>query len=175
MKKIKTIDIATCGVITAIMFSLGVITVTLSNFGGENVFQISDIFYLVFLNLLNPFLIIFSAILSGVLTDVYAGGVVYIPVTILVKLLIGITFTVLKKILPIYITIFISYLWVFVYVLFTYILFDKSFLILEAIIDSIQYSVNTFFACIVYFSTKRFYSTSKVFKNNEKPTKILAN
>ncbi|WP_339020842.1 hypothetical protein [Spiroplasma endosymbiont of Atherix ibis] len=167
MKKITTKNIAICGLIISFMFGIGALSSFISNISGKNIFQISDTIYLSLLNFLNPFLLIISASISGVLIDLYAGGFIYMPITIVVKVLIGITFLLLKKIIPLYLNIIISYIWVFIYVLYAFLVFDSSIAIVEVITDSIQYTFTIVFAIIFYLSFNKVNLKQKIIAKND--------
>ncbi|AUB32149.1 hypothetical protein [Spiroplasma floricola] len=167
MKRVSTKSIAICGLITSLMFGIGALSTFISNISGKNIFQISDTIYLSLLNFLNPFLLITSASISGILIDLYAGGFIYMPITVIVKILIGITFILLKKFIPLYLNIFISYIWIFIYVLYAYLIFDSSVAIVEVITDSIQYSFTVVFASIFCFSFNKVKLKQKIIDKNE--------
>ncbi|AKX33994.1 hypothetical protein SLITO_v1c03400 [Spiroplasma litorale] len=163
MKKwVTTKNIATCGVLTAIMFVMGAIVSTIASMTGKSIIQFSDIIYLILFGKVNLFTLILSAVIAGSMIDLYSGGAIFIPITILVKILIGLTYKLLNKKLNIHLIYIISYLWVFIYNLYSYILWDTSVLIVELIVNSIQYSVTVGGACLIILT-----SSLNIFNKNE--------
>ncbi|WP_338983975.1 hypothetical protein [Spiroplasma endosymbiont of Othius punctulatus] len=144
-----TRNIAYTGLLTAVMYIIGLITIFIGTATGSSIIQFSDvILFSLFGSLINPVLIV-SSILSSIFLDMTSGMFIYIPITILIKALIFTTLLLVYKLTKVrYIAIIVAYLWVFLYVLYAYLLFDQSYAIRELIIDSIQYSVTVIFACI---------------------------
>ncbi|QGS51886.1 hypothetical protein [Spiroplasma tabanidicola] len=165
MKKLfTTYNISVCGVLAGVMLVLASFSYFLGDLIGKSVFQISDIVYLsMFVTNINPIVLIFSAMVSGSLTDLMFGGLIYIPFTIFIKILIGVTMYFLNKKLKIYFSIIVSYSYVFLYVLYVYILYDQSTTIVEAITDSIQYSATVVLSLFIvsYKDFKKIYNNKK--------------
>ncbi|QEH61777.1 hypothetical protein SCHIN_v1c05800 [Spiroplasma chinense] len=156
MKKyFDTKKIAQCAMITALMYIIGLPTIFLGNYFGKSIFQISDIFYLSSMLFINPFVGIISAMLSGALIDLTFGMLFYIPFTVLIKILIGLTLYFLNKVISYYFVIFISYLWIFLYVIVALILFDRATAVAELFVDLTQYFVTTITSCIVVVVIKK--------------------
>ncbi|AGR42524.1 hypothetical protein [Spiroplasma diminutum] len=162
MKKINTKQVTLCAILTTLMFVMGIITNLISIGTGKSIFQISDVIFLALLNFLNPFTLVISAILAGIGIDLFAASAIYIPITIMVKVLITFTFIFLKRYINTYINIFLSYLWIFIYVLYVYILFDSSFAIIEATTDAIQYFANIFISIIILFTLRKINFKEKI-------------
>ncbi len=171
MKKINSRQITICGLLTSVMFIIGLVTNLISIGTGKSIFQVSDFLYIALLDFLNPFISILSAIMAGVLTDLFTGGIIYIPITIIVKFLIGVSFIVLKKFIWSYLNIFISYLWIFTYVLYAYFLFDSSLAIVELLTDTIQYFTNTLLALVLYLYFKKIGIEQKIIKSTSSKVK----
>ncbi|QHX35768.1 class II fructose-1 [Spiroplasma sp. TIUS-1] len=160
-----TRNIAYTGLLTALMYVIGLITIFIGTATGSSIIQFSDvILFSLFGILANPVLIV-SSIVSSILLDATSGMFIYIPITALIKILIIITLIItykLTKIKPL--SIVVAYLWVFLYVLFAYLLFDESYAIREAIIDTIQYGVTVIFASI--FISLYDFKKIKILKEN---------
>ncbi|AGR41638.1 ECF transporter S component family protein [Spiroplasma taiwanense] len=150
MKKISTKQIVLCGFLTTIMFIIGFIVITFSNITGKSILQFSDIIFLSLFKIINPLTLITSSVISGILIDLYSGGIIFIPITIIIKILIGVSFLFFRKIINQYFAVFICYLWILLYVAYVYLLFDLSAMYLELIIDSIQYIATTIFTFIFF-------------------------
>ncbi|AKU79573.1 hypothetical protein [Spiroplasma turonicum] len=170
MKKwITTKNITTCSLLSAVMFVMGAAISTIASMTGKSIIQFSDIIFLIMLGKTNLFTLILSAIIAGSMIDLYAGGAIFIPITILVKILIGLTYLLLRKKVNIHIIFIISYLWIFIYNLYTYILWDASTLIVESIVNLIQYSVTVVFSIAIVF-VSNFKLQNNILKNDYNDT-----
>ncbi|ASP28100.1 hypothetical protein SCORR_v1c03260 [Spiroplasma corruscae] len=169
MKKwICSKNIANCSLLVGVMFIMGAVITTLSSVTGKSIIQFSDIVYLILLGRINLFTLVLSALISGILIDLYAGGLIFIPISILVKILIGLTYYLLRKRVNIHLIFIISYSWVFIYNLYSYLLWDASVLIVESIVNAIQYSVTVVMSSIIVLSLElNMFNKNKKFHNNK--------
>ncbi|AOG60586.1 hypothetical protein SHELI_v1c06350 [Spiroplasma helicoides] len=151
MKNLFTIkNICIAGLLTALMFVIALFSSFISSLFGKSIFQVSDIVYLsIFVTTINPIINIIGAVLAGMLTDIYYGGFIYIPMTILVKILIGLIMIFLLKKIKIYYAIPVGYLPIFIYFFYSYFIYDISMAVVEAITDSIQYGVTVVFSIAI--------------------------
>ncbi|QBQ07647.1 class II fructose-1,6-bisphosphate aldolase [Spiroplasma gladiatoris] len=173
MKKIfNTKNITICATLASIMVVLSLFSYFLSNITGKSIFQISDIVYLsMFVTTINPLVLIFSSCIAGVLIDLYMGGFIFIPFTIIIKILIGVIVYFLNKKIKIFFSIPIAYLCIYLYVIYVLVLYDKSSAVVELITDSIQYLVTVSFSLLI-IGSKNWKEYSKYKKNNIKKTRI---
>lgn len=144
-----TRNIAYTGLLTALMYVIGLITIFIGTATGSSIIQFSDVILFSLFGIIASPVLVISSIFSSMMLDATSGMFIYMPITALIKILIFATLIITYKITKIKpLAIIIGYLWVFLYVLFSYLLFDESYAIREAIIDAIQYGVTVIFASV---------------------------
>ncbi|AHI52820.1 ECF transporter S component family protein [Spiroplasma culicicola] len=149
--KITIKDITLTGLLTALMVSVALPSYFLAGILNKSIFQLSDIIFFCLLSTISLKILSVSSLSATILIDLFFGGLIYIPFSIIIKVLIFLTVYIFKNYLKwkIVFIIPIAYLHVFWYVLVAYILFDSSVVMVEFITDIIQYSVTVFGAILI--------------------------
>ncbi len=158
-KKINTKNMVMIAFLTSLMVVLGMLSSYFTKQTGKGILQLSEVISLSLVNTVPFFILVFASVCSGILIDLASGGIIYIPITIVVKLLIFLIVFLLKKRITMYIVVYIAYLPVFIYVPYAWITYDGSRAIQSLINECIQYTGTTVFACVFLkvFKNKRIY------------------
>ncbi len=149
MYRLKSIKyIAATGVLTALIFTLGYCSTLITFFinGNKSIFQISDAFlFIASLIFAGPMCYIAGSI-GASLIDIANQAFIYIPATIVIHILMVLIIQLIFKFknnkYTYLFSFFIASCLTFLYVLYNYLVYNSySILIIEVIVDSIQFAV----------------------------------
>ncbi len=146
MYRLKSIKyLATTGLITAVLVVIAYISQFIQfNFGvGKWVIQLADGLFLGLITLIKGPMLLISGILYVTIIDLVTGGFIFIPISILIRILMFLITYFGARILSRYCAIFVSSLMLLLYVLYSYFLFGPNVAIVELIADEIQIAVAT--------------------------------
>lgn len=142
MYRLKSIKyLTTTALITALLVVLSYATQFIRINNTKGILQLADGFFLALIILIRgPMLLICGILYSGII-DLISGAFIFIPVTIIIRILMFCLTYFLTQKLSRYVAMLLSSLMLYLYVLYTYLCFGMSFAILELVNDSIQLAV----------------------------------
>nr|CAK98880.1 hypothetical transmembrane protein [Spiroplasma citri] len=146
MYRLKSLKyLATTGLITALLVAIAYISQFIwIHFGvGKGIIQLADGLFLALITLIKGPMLLISGILYVTIIDFITGGFIFIPISILIRILMFFITYYGARILSRYGAIFVSSLMLLLYVLYSYIMFEPDVAIVELSIDAIQIAVAT--------------------------------
>ncbi|WP_162807931.1 HAD-IIB family hydrolase [Spiroplasma alleghenense] len=155
MKQNLIFKIAISALISALLVCISFTTIFI-RISDSIVIQFSDGIFMSLVAIISGKIMLIPAIIYPMLVDLSAGVIIYIPISILIRLLMFMIIKFSKKYLTSYGAFFLAGLTMFLYLPFTYILFrEKGLLATEAIVDLVQVTLSVIIAGMMYFSISK--------------------
>ncbi|WP_027048022.1 hypothetical protein [Mesoplasma syrphidae] len=138
------------GIYIAVLMCVSFLTIFFK--ASDGFFQLTSGFYLALCALMPGPSLLIVGIIYGTMLDAIAGGLIFIPMTILINMLMFIIIKGLSKYLTVYGTIIFAAALVFIYIPYTGLVygFSDSVIIKALITDSIQFAVTILVGFIIY-------------------------
>ncbi|WP_338989592.1 hypothetical protein [Spiroplasma endosymbiont of Seladonia tumulorum] len=172
MYRLKSLKyLATTGLITALLVVIAYISQFIQfNFGvGKGIIQLADGLFLGLITLIKGPMLLISGILYVTIIDLVTGGFIFIPISILIRILMFLITYFGARILSRYGAIFVSSLMLLLYVLYSYFFFGPDVAIVELIADAIQIAVATIMGITlaIVFVRINEHSTNKIWDDEQ--------
>lgn len=161
--------LVTTAFVTSLLTGLGYLSSFIQIGGANGYLQLTDIVTLTLITIIPGPMLLFASSIAMTLSDIIAGYFIFIPITILTRILMFIIIRCLEN----YFHFTITYLFallpiVMIYPIYTWITFDKASAFKELIIDIIQVLSSYIFALFLTWFFKRIshVSDTKIWDDN---------
>ncbi|AHF57607.1 hypothetical protein [Spiroplasma eriocheiris] len=156
MYRLKSIRyLTTLALVTAILIIIAFISQFIKIANGKSILQLSDGLFLGLTIFIRGPLMLIAGILYAGIIDLITGGLVFIPVSIIIRILMFVLTYFLYRIITRYVANLLSSLMLLWYVLYAYLLFGPSAAIIELINDAIQIGICYIFSIIISVTLER--------------------
>ncbi|WP_425379583.1 hypothetical protein [Spiroplasma endosymbiont of Stenodema calcarata] len=144
MYRLKSLKyLVTTGLITALLVTIAYVSQFIRIGNGKGILQLADGLFLALITLIKGPMLLISGVLYVTIIDIITGGFIFIPVSVVIRVLMFLITYFLARFLTRYGAIFCSSLMLLWYVLYSYFLFGTAVAITELINDAIQIAVST--------------------------------
>ncbi|WHQ37546.1 hypothetical protein [Spiroplasma sp. SV19] len=170
MYRLKSLKyLVTTALITALLVTVAYVSQFIRIGNGKGILQLADGLFLALITLIKGPMLLISGVLYVTIVDVITGGFIFIPVSIVIRILMFVITYFLSRILTRYGAIFCSSLMLLWYVLYSYLLFGSAVAIVELINDAIQIAVSTILGITlaVVFRRVNHHSTNKIWDDEQ--------
>lgn len=170
MYRLKSLKyLVTTTLITALLVTVAYISQFIRLGNGKGILQLADGLFLALITLIKGPMLLISGVLYVTIIDIITDGFIFIPVSIVIRVLMFLITYFLARVLSRYGAIFLSSLMLLWYVLYSYLLFGSAVAILELINDAIQVAVSTVvgITLAVVFARVNKHSTNKIWDDEQ--------
>ncbi|WP_338963689.1 MULTISPECIES: hypothetical protein [unclassified Spiroplasma] len=170
MYRLKSLKyLVTTALITALLVTVAYISQFIRLGNGKGILQLADGLFLSLITLIKGPMLLISGVLYVTIIDIITDGFIFIPVSIVIRVLMFLITYFLARVISRYGAIFLSSLMLLWYVLYSYLLFGSAVAILELINDAIQVAVSTVvgITLAVVFAWVNKHSTNKIWDDEQ--------
>ncbi|WP_338972915.1 HAD-IIB family hydrolase [Spiroplasma endosymbiont of Panorpa germanica] len=152
MKQNLIIKISVSALISALLICVSMVT-SLIKIGDSIVIQFSDGIFMSLVAIIPGTLMIMPALVYPLFVDLFSGLLIFIPISIVIRLLMFLIIKTSRKIFSCYLGFFLASIATLIYVPFNLLLFhSKPLALTELVVDSIQILASITIASILYYS-----------------------